>query len=229
MPHDAALPQSVADAYDRWAATYDSDRNPTRDLDADVLRREGPQVASLDVLEIGCGTGKNTAWLAGRARSVIALDFSPGMLARAREQIRADNVRFIQHDVTRTWPLGDEMVDVVIGNLILEHVRDLGPVFAEAARVLRRGGRLFMCELHPDRQRLGGQAQFLDPATGAEVRVAAFGHTTAEFVNAGMAAGLAVRHVGEFVEPTASSAAPRLLSVLFVKEAERYCQEFDVS
>ena len=165
MPYDAAPPRGVADAYDRWAATYDTDRNPTRDLDADVVRRAGPDVAGLDVLEIGCGTGKNTAWLAGQARTVLALDFSPGMLARAREQIRSDNVRFIQHDVTETWPVADEMVDVVIGNLILEHVRDLGPIFNEAMRVLRSGGGLFVCELHPDRQRVGVQAQFTDPAT----------------------------------------------------------------
>ena len=217
MTEDAALNRNVADAYDRWAATYDADRNPTRDLDADVVRRMGPEVA-LDVLEIGCGTGKNTAWLTGRARSVIALDFSPGMLARAREQIRSDNVRFIQHDVTTTWPIGDEAVDVVIGNLILEHVHDLGRVFGEAARVLRRGGQVFVCELHPVRQRLGGQAEFIDRATGKQVRVGAYGHTVAEFVNAGIAAGLAVRRVGEFVEPSASpDAVPRLLSILFAK------------
>jgi ubiquinone/menaquinone biosynthesis C-methylase UbiE len=222
MPHDGVPFRNIADAYDRWAATYDSGRNPTRDLDADVVRRAGPDVTGLDVLEIGCGTGKNTAWLAGQARSVIALDFSPGMLARARQQMRSDNVRFIQHDVTATWPVGGESVDVVIGNLILEHVRDLDPIFAEAARVLRRGGQLFVCELHPDRQRLGGQARFIDSATGAEVRVAAYEHTVAEFTGAGIAAGLTVRQVGAFVEPSAAhDAVPRLLSVLFAKQAER--------
>ena len=225
MPDDAALRRNVVDAYDRWAATYDADRNATRDLDADVVRRTAPAMAGLDVVEIGCGTGKNTAWLAERARSVIALDFSGGMLARAREQIHSDNVRFILHDVTTMWPVEDEKVDVVIGNLILEHVHHLAPVFAEAARVLRSGGHLFVCELHPDRQRLGGQAEFIDRATGVHVRVAAYGHTVAEFVNAGITAGLTVRHVGEFVEPSASpDSAPRLLSVLFQKQSERYCQ-----
>ena len=218
MPEDAALLRAVAGAYDRWAATYDSDRNPTRDLDADVVRRSGPPITGLDVLEIGCGTGKNTAWLAERARSVIALDFSSGMLARARAQIRSGNVRFVEHDVTKPWPTPSGAIDVVIGNLILEHVFDLEPVFTEAARVLRRGGRLFLCELHPDRQRAGGQAEFLDQKSGAQVRVAAFNHTVAEFVNGGIAAGLTVRHVGEFIEPSAPpEVVPRLLSVLFEK------------
>jgi malonyl-CoA O-methyltransferase len=218
MAKDSPPGRNVADAYDRWAATYDSDHNPTRDLDADVVRRSGPAVAGLDVLEIGCGTGKNTAWLAAQARSVTALDFSSGMLARAPAQIRSDNVTFLEHDVTRPWPIPSGAIDVVIGNLILEHVFDLGPVFAEGARVLRPGGRFFLCELHPDRQRAGGQAEFLDTTSGAHVRIAASKHTVAEFVNGGIAAGLTVRRVGEFVEPSAPpDAMPRLLSVLFEK------------
>lgn len=230
MPEDAAVRRNVANAYDRWAATYDSDRNATRDLDADVLRRAGPAVAGLDVLEIGCGTGKNTAWLVDHARTVIALDFSAGMLARARERIGSNNVTFVEHDITATWPVADGSVDVVLGNLILEHVRDLAPVFAEAARVMRPGGHLFVCELHPDRQRFGGQAEFTDRGTGAQVRVAAYVHTVAEFVNAGIAAGLTVRHAGEFIEPSAPpDAVPRLLSVLFAKQVERKCQESGIS
>jgi malonyl-CoA O-methyltransferase len=218
MPDDPVLGRDVAGAYDRWAATYDSDRNPTRDLDADVVRRMSPAIAGLDVLEIGCGTGKNTIWLAEQARSVVALDFSSRMLARAREHIRSANVRFIEHDVANQWPIPSNAIDVVIGNLILEHVFDLWPVFAEAARVLRRGGHLFLCELHPDRQRAGGQAAFHDRTTGTEVRVAAYRHTVAEFVNGGIAASLTVRHIGEFVETSAPpDAGPRLLSLLFEK------------
>ena len=38
-------------------------------------------------MELGCGTGKNTVWLAGRARALVALDFSDGMLTRARERL----------------------------------------------------------------------------------------------------------------------------------------------
>jgi ubiquinone/menaquinone biosynthesis C-methylase UbiE len=218
MPEDPPFVRDVAEAYDRWAASYDSDHNLTRDLDAQVVRRMLPTVAGLDVLEIGCGTGKNTRWLAEQARSVIALDFSAGMLARAREQMRSDHVRFVEHDVTTEWPVPSDAIDVVVGNLILEHVFDLGPIFAEAARVMRRGGQLFLCELHPERQRAGGQAEFLDQITGTHVFVAAHRHTIAEFVNGGIAAGLTVRHVGEFVEPSAPpDALPRLLILLFAK------------
>jgi hypothetical protein len=66
----------VGRAYDRWAASYDADRNATRDLDAAVVRSVPFVLDGRDVLELGCGTGKNTPWLAGRAKTVIGLDFS---------------------------------------------------------------------------------------------------------------------------------------------------------
>jgi len=217
-------PADVARAYDRWAASYDADRNATRDLDAEVLRRAPLGVDGRDVLELGCGTGKNTAWLAERARSVVGLDFSPGMLARARERVEAagtaGRVRLVRHDVREPWPAPDASADVVVGNLVLEHVRELAPVYGEAARVLRPGGRLLLCELHPERQRRGGQAHFTDAETGATVHVAAHRHTVGEYVNGGLAAGLALRHLGEWLEAGAPDGAPpRLLSVLFERPA----------
>ena len=210
----------VARAYDRWAATYDEDRNLTRDLDARVLREAPLALPGRDALELGCGTGKNTEWLAAHARSVVALDFSDGMLARARERVAragsAGRVRFVRHDVREPLPVADASADVVVGNLVLEHVEDLGPVFGEAARVLRPGGRLWLCELHPYRQWRGGQAHFTDAATGETVHVAAHVHSAGEYVNGGIAAGLALAHLGEWLEPGApAGTAPRLLSVLF--------------
>src|SRR6478609_2936683 len=132
-------PADVADAYDRWSRQYDDDRNATRDLDAFVLRQVPLHLAGARVLEVGCGTGKNSAWLVSQARELIALDFSPGMLDVARRRVRSSTARFVEHDITRPWPVESESVDVVVGNLVLEHVRELGPVFAEAARVLRAG------------------------------------------------------------------------------------------
>ena len=220
MNDPRASAADVAAAYDRWAASYDSDRNPTRDLDALVVRRATLGVDGSDVVEIGCGTGKNTVWLAARARSVVALDFSEGMLERARGRLAGGGgaalVRFVRHDVREPWPVPDAAADVVVGNLVLEHVGDLAPVYAEAARVLRPAGRLWLCELHPERQRRGGQAHFADPATGATVHVPAHRHTAGEYVNGGLAAGLVLREVGEWVEEGAPpDAPPRLLSVLF--------------
>lgn len=209
-------PSDVAHAYDGWASTYDEDVNPTRDLDAEVLRTSNLDVHGRDVVELGCGTGKNTTWLAMHARSVVALDVSAGMLARARARVPAAHVTFVQHDVRTSWPLADGTADVIVANLVLEHVEHLAPVYREAARVLRNGGELLFCELHPERQRRGGQAQFTDSATGETIMVPAHRHTVAEYVNDGLAAGLELLQLGEWIEDAAPPAAPpRLLSVRF--------------
>lgn len=211
-PADAGA--EIARAYDRWARTYDTDANTTRDLDAEVLRRSSLVIDDLDVLELGCGTGKNTGWLAERARHVTAMDFSPGMLEVARTRVPPDRVKLVQYDVRERWPIEAASVDLVIGNLILEHLSNVAPIFAEAARVLRPGGVMYSCELHPYRQLRGGQAHFTDEWSGEVVFAPAFQHTIAEYVNAAVAAGLMIQRVDEWTETGAASPAiPRLLSI----------------
>src|SRR5215212_9684010 len=141
----SGTPSDVADAYDRWSRQYDDDQNATRDLDAFVLHQVPLHLAGARVLEVGCGTGKNSAWLVSQARELIALAFSPGMLDVARRRVRSSSARFVEHDITRPWPTDRRSIDVVVGNLVLEHVLDLVPVVQEAARVLRPGGQLFFC------------------------------------------------------------------------------------
>lgn len=213
---DVTAKTDVASAYNRWAASYDADKNTTRDLDATVVRKAPLVLEGREVLELGSGTGKNTSYLAEHARSVIAMDFSEGMIARAHERIATSNVTFIRHDVRDTWPVPPDSVDIVVGNLILEHVHDLAPVYFEAARVLRPGGQLFICELHPYRQLLGSQAHFTDPATGETVQLTAHVHTVNEYVNGGIEAGFELRSLGEWTEDEAlPDAPPRLISLLF--------------
>ncbi len=121
-------------AYEAWAATYDTQANATRDLDAAVLRAAGLPLNGQTIIEIGAGTGKNTAYLAAHASSVLSLDLSAAMLARARERVPGGHVRFVEHDITRPWPAADGQAGIVVGNLVLEHVAALHPVLAEAHR-----------------------------------------------------------------------------------------------
>ena len=206
----------VAQAYNKWASSYDQDKNTTRDLDALVMQRVGLLLENKDVLELGSGTGKNTAFLAQRARHVVAMDFSEGMIARAHQRIVTNNVAFTKHDVRDTWPVPSGSVDLVVANLILEHVHDLAPVFFEAARVLRPNGQFYFCELHPYRQLAGVQANFTDPETGEQVKVTAHVHTVSEYVMGGIEAGFALQSLGEWTEEgAAADSPPRLISALF--------------
>jgi malonyl-CoA O-methyltransferase len=209
-------PDDVAAAYDRWAAVYDTDANRTRDLAGIVLRAGLRSVLHLDVLEIGCGTGCNTEWLVDRGGRVIGLDFSTAMLRRAQARVRSPGARFVRHDVRAGWPIRDASIDVVVFALVLEHVEDLKPVFAEATRVLRPRGEVFVCELHPERQAQGQQAEFADPDTGERRRVAAFVHDTLAYVSAGVDAGLMLEHADDRRDPGAPPGSlPRILSLRF--------------
>jgi ubiquinone/menaquinone biosynthesis C-methylase UbiE len=209
----------IAAAYNEWAATYDTDQNRTRDLAGEVLRQVDLEITGRDLIEVGCGTGRNTEWLArseAGSSNIVALDFSVEMLARARARVNDRRVRFIQHDVRAKWPVADASADVIIVMLVLEHVEHLAPVFAEAARTLRARGEMFICELHPARQLLGKHAEFTNAKTGAHTRVTAFLHETAAYLKAGMSAGFAVVNKGEWRDADSPvEAPPRLLSLHF--------------
>lgn len=208
----------IATAYDRWAETYDTDRNRTRELAAAVLRQSNLKLAGRNVTEIGCGTGHNTLWIAERASNVLALDFSEGMLRQAKARVHSAHVRFAQHDIRSAWPLADASTDGIIAMLVLEHIEQVKPIFAEAARVLSSGGELFVCELHPMRQMSGRQAEFMNKETGACERIGAFLHDVSEYVNAGLQSGLELIHMGEWRDANgAQSDLPRLLSLQFRK------------
>lgn len=204
---------SVRDAYTSWSTTYDTDTNPTRDLDQQATRVTLGQLRVDRVLELGCGTGKNTALLAGVGAQVQALDFSAGMLERARVKIQAPNVTFTVADLTRAWPCADQSADLVVGNLVLEHIADLGFIFAEARRCLAPGGQLFLCELHPARQYQGLQAHFTRDE--GQVVIPAFVHHISDYLGAAEANGLALRQLREWWHTPDRTKAPLLVSFLF--------------
>src|SRR5882762_1180524 len=213
MANSSTQPE-VADSYHRWAATYDADHNRTRDMAAVVLRQANLVSSDKTILEIGCGTGRNTHWLAERCGNIVAMDFSEEMLRVARSRVQAPSVRFLQHDIRSAWPVENDSCEVVIAMLVLEHIEFLEPIFAEAARVLRPGGELFFCELHPTRQMSGGQAEFVSGETGEPERITAFLHDISDYLNTGLHAGFELVNLGEWRDAGANNGElPRLLSV----------------
>src|ERR1043166_426268 len=152
----------VLEAYAEWAHTYGEDRNLTRDLDQMVMRQTFLGAKYNTILEIGCGTGKNTALLAEIADSVQALDLSEAMIERAQRRSFSVKVKFTVADLRERWPIADSSIDLISCNLVLEHIENLTFIFSEARRVLAKDGELFICELHPFRQYQGTQAHFQD-------------------------------------------------------------------
>ena len=90
---------SIQNAYNDWSVSYDTDENLTRDLDQKVLREALANLHFKSILEIGCGTGKNTALLSQTGESVHALDFSEGMIEKAKKKVRGTLKRESAHRV----------------------------------------------------------------------------------------------------------------------------------
>jgi SAM-dependent methyltransferase len=110
-------PDGVQAAYDAWAATYDEDRNLTP-FTTGIIKGQRLRLSGACVVEIGCGTGANTVWLAEAAERVIALDFSDRMLEQARRRATSKRVRFLRHDVSEPWPIPDQSADLVLDSLV---------------------------------------------------------------------------------------------------------------
>jgi ubiquinone/menaquinone biosynthesis C-methylase UbiE len=126
---------NIQTAYTHWAPNYDSDRNLTRDLDGEITARMLRDNRYRLTVETGCGTGKNTPFFASISDTVLALDFSSGMLALARERVRETNASFEHANLLEPWPCANESATLVSCNLVLEHIENMQHVFNEAARV----------------------------------------------------------------------------------------------
>ncbi|RIK69364.1 MAG: class I SAM-dependent methyltransferase [Planctomycetota bacterium] len=185
------------EGYDRWAAIYDSEDNP-------LIALEEPGVAELlgdargvEILDVGCGTGRHAVRLARQGARVTAIDFSAGMLEQVRAKPGWESVRFIHHDLTRPLPFESAAFDRVICALVVDHIADLKWLFGEMRRVCRADGFAVVSVMHPAMMLRGVQARFTDPATGRETRPASHPNQISDYLMAAQAVGFRVDHMSE--------------------------------
>jgi ubiquinone/menaquinone biosynthesis C-methylase UbiE len=204
---------SVQKAYDNWSAQYDTNINKTRDLEALALRETLANVEFDNCLEIGCGTGKNTAWLMTKAKNITAIDLSAEMLAKARQKINNENVDFIQADILQDWNFIDTKFNLVSFSLVLEHIKDLDPIFNKVSKIIAAGGYVYIGELHPFKQYSGSKARF-NTDEGEQI-VSCFNHHLSDFTTAAKNYGFEIVHINEYFDEDDISTIPRILSMLF--------------
>jgi ubiquinone/menaquinone biosynthesis C-methylase UbiE len=208
---------STQQHYDQWSSTYDEVENKTRDLEKTAGQRVLPAVSFSGVLELGCGTGKNTEWLQQKAERLLSVDLSEGMLAKAREKTDAEHVQFLQADITQEWSFADTgSFDLVTCSLILEHIQDLPFIFAEAHRTLHTNGFFYICELHPYKQYTGSKARF-ETSEGLQV-LSCFVHHISDYLQAALENNFTLAALNEWFDDNDRSQPPRLVSFLFQKK-----------
>ena len=205
----------VQQAYDSWASQYDTNINKTRDLEAYALRTSLDNIIFNSVLEVGCGTGKNTEWLITKSNSITAIDLSEEMLAKAKEKINSTAVEFKQVDITKPWSFRKQVYELVSFSLVLEHIENLDHVFKETADALKPGGHLYIGELHPFKQYTGSKARF-ETDKGTQI-VTCFNHHVSDFINAGKKYGLMLVDIEEYFDNNDRNEIPRILRIIMKK------------
>jgi ubiquinone/menaquinone biosynthesis C-methylase UbiE len=209
---------NIQNAYNQWSSSYDQDRNLTRDLDQSITRQLLADKKFDRVLELGCGTGKNTALLSQISKQVHALDFSEGMIQQARQKIRSENVVFNVADLNQAWPCINAAYELIICNLVLEHIENLSFIFEQAARCLSKGGQFYISELHPFRQYQGGKARYqLNTET---LEISAYVHHVSEYVASANKQGMVLAELNEYWHAEDVGKPPRLLTLMLVKQRE---------
>ena len=99
------------------------------------------------VLDVGCGTGENALYFAGRGHAVVGIDFSPKAITKARQKAeeRQLGIEFLVHDALDLGPLG-RTFDTVTDSGLFHTFSDKARIkFARSLhRVLRPGGNYLM-------------------------------------------------------------------------------------
>jgi SAM-dependent methyltransferase len=152
----ADLPEHVAHnrtEWDRWAAEYaewaprawaqDAFTWGTYSLPESEIGALPPDVAGMDVIELGCGTAYVSAWLARMGAKPVGIDNSPKQLETARAMQEQFNLHFPLHlGNAEDLPFPDASFDLAISEYGASIWCDPYVWIPEAARVLRTGGHL---------------------------------------------------------------------------------------
>jgi SAM-dependent methyltransferase len=100
-------------------------------------------LSDVRVLDVGCGTGTHSRWLAAIGVDVEAFDSSEEAIARARALATPANLKYRVHDATDIFPYPDSSFDYVLDVRALENLSRDEALFAlrQTVRVLKPRGR----------------------------------------------------------------------------------------
>lgn len=193
--------------YDRWAEIYDAEDNPLIALETPRIAELLGVVTDLDVLDLGCGTGRHTLPLAAAGARVTAVDFADQMVAQAAAKPGWERVRFQRHNLTQPLPFADAAFDRVCSFLVLDHIADVPAFFNECRRVCRPTGFILLSTVHPAMMLRGILAHFRDPHSGRDVCPASSPNQLSDYVMAAAGAGLHIAHMSEHAVDEALAAS----------------------
>ena len=161
------MDHATLSAYDADAAAFAQDwhdQPPPADLHAVVRRFFRPGVTA----DIGCGSGREVAWLEANGFSAIGFDASAGLLALAHA--RYPELRFETATLPDLARIADESFDNVLCETVIMHLAHaaVAPAVRRLMAIVKRGGILYLSwrvtEGADQRDRHGRLYAAFDPA-----------------------------------------------------------------
>jgi SAM-dependent methyltransferase len=186
----------VRQGYAEWVRTYEQTVHDEMDLRLLERLRTIDWPSLKTVLDLACGTGRVGAWLRARCGAAIdGVDLTPEMLQVAHGRGVYRTLRVADVAATGLLP---ETYDLCTQSLADEHLPDLGPLYAEVARVTKPGGRFVLVGLHPQFLMAGVPTHF-DRAPGEPVTIRSYVHLLSDHVKAAHARGWSLLELDEGV------------------------------
>ncbi len=184
----------VQQGYGEWVRNYEQVVQDEMDLRLFERVTTVDWAAAGQILDLACGTGRIGAWLKARTSAPIdGVDLTPEMLdvARGKGIYRSLTVA----DVTDTR-LAADTYDLCAQSLADEHLPDLKPLYAEVARLLKRGGSFVIVGFHPQFLMAGVPTHY-DRESGEPVTIRSYVHLLSDHVKAARAGGLSLAEMDE--------------------------------
>ncbi len=135
--------------YDLWADKYTG--SWVESFEQNHLIEMMGNIKGKTALDVGCGAGRNIIKLAHKGAKVTGIDISPKIISEAQQRLhkkKIDATLFVGNLTKLRFP--NETFDAIIASSVLDHIKNLEPVFKEFGRVLKKKGIFLYSGLHPD-------------------------------------------------------------------------------
>jgi cytosine/adenosine deaminase-related metal-dependent hydrolase/ubiquinone/menaquinone biosynthesis C-methylase UbiE len=194
------------EAFNLWSRVYDHQANPLLLLEERFLSELLPPVKGLDVLDIGCGTGR---WLQRLSRlgpgSLTGVDLSPEMIDCARKKLGVSATVLLGE--AESLPLRNSFSDLIVASFVVSYVPEIYRLAAEVRRVVRPSAQVFLSDLHPaTASACKWKRCFRSPE--AAVELASYAHSVTEVIACFEAFGF---EVSLLLEPAFESAEQEIM------------------
>lgn len=133
--------------FDQMSDTWDEAASERNLAKLSLMAKRLNIAPSTTVLDVGTGTGILIPFLlrkTGDNGRIVAVDFAEKMLRKARDKGFRGNIDYLCADVAHL-PLGNEIFEVAVCYASFPHFHNKPVALKELSRVIKRGGRLFIC------------------------------------------------------------------------------------